>query len=72
MASERNTGARQQAGSLRAARDDRRSALPSLRVYPTRVRAGALIGGRAVRQAGKISAEHDTNGLSGANANSTG
>jgi hypothetical protein len=26
----------------------------------TRVRDGALIGGRAVRQAGNISAEHDT------------
>jgi len=56
MESERNTGARPQAGSLRAARDDRHSALPSLRVLTTRVRAGALIGGRAVRQAARISA----------------
>jgi hypothetical protein len=60
MASERNTGARLQAGSLRAARDDRRSALSSLRVYPTRVRDDALIGGRAMRQAAKISVGHDT------------
>jgi len=60
MASERNAGARPPAGSLRAARDDRRSALPSLRVFPTRVRAGALIGGRAVRQDGEKSTGHDT------------
>ncbi len=60
MASERNVGARQPAVSLRAARDGRRSALPSLRVYPTRVRDGALIGGRAVRQAARETARHDT------------
>ena len=60
MTSECNAGARPPAGSLRAARDDRRSALPSLRVFPTRVRSGALIGGRAVRQADRISAEQDT------------
>ena len=60
MASERNAGARPPAGSLRAARDDRRSALPPLSVFPIRYRVGALIGGRAVRQAGKISVGQDT------------
>ena len=60
MASERNAGARLPAGSLRAARYDRRSALPPLSVFPIRCRVGALIGGRAVRQDGKLSAEHDT------------
>ena len=60
MASERNAGARLPAGSLRAARYDRRSALPPLSVFPVRCRVGALIGGRAVRQADRISAEQDT------------
>jgi hypothetical protein len=63
MTRERNAGARPPAGSQRAIRCDRRSTLPSLRVFTTRARDGASIGGRAGWQTARIFAEQDTGSI---------